>query len=148
MLDTFLTVLPMAKTFSIRAVRTHPNKVIIYSMIASGVVIVLDDLVANHTVPAPHEFIAPIAIGIVLGFLADVAPEATKLFAVLIFLGILFIRGPDFLPFLKIGEEMPVGPTSGKADTLASNGNGGKKKKKHGGTSTPPTSGGHGFLPK
>lgn len=135
----------MARTLKIKSIKTHPNKVIIYAMIGTAIVIALDDLVAKHTTPTPHEFIAPFAIGLVLGFLADVAPDATRLLAVLVFLGVLFIRGPDFLGFLKVGEEMPAatGPGDGKGDTLASNGNGGgSKKKKH---DPKPSSGGHPF---
>jgi len=69
------------------------KKIVVISLIATGVVVVLDAVVKQHVFPSPRIFIAGAIMFVLLGFAAEFAPQVAAPFAVLVFLAVLLSDG-------------------------------------------------------
>jgi hypothetical protein len=69
------------------------KKIVVLSLFATGVIVVLDKIVKEHTFPSPRIFIGLALIFVILGFTAEFAPQVAAPFAVLVFLAVLLSDG-------------------------------------------------------
>jgi membrane-associated HD superfamily phosphohydrolase len=74
-------------------VKPDAKKIVVLSLIATGTVVVLHAVVKQHEFPSPRIFIGGAIMFVILGFVAEFAPQVAAPFAVLVFLAVLLTDG-------------------------------------------------------